>query len=104
MIGILPVADRRRGDAVIAMGGAWGTLSEIALARSVDRAAGRKRFTVKLTALLLPAVVVTVTCTAPYVAGAEVGATPRGLRTPSGAALGGGEDGAAAARRRASRR
>jgi uncharacterized protein (TIGR00725 family) len=60
-IGILPEADRRRaapdltytvcsamgyarnlsvvasGDLVIAVGGAWGTLSEIALARSIDR-------------------------------------------------------------------
>ena len=60
-IGILPEADRRRaapdltytvcsamgharnlsvvasGDVVIAVGGAWGTLSEIALARNVDR-------------------------------------------------------------------
>ena len=60
-IGILPEADRRRagadlsyticsamgyarnlsvvasGDVVIAVGGAWGTLSEIALARSVDK-------------------------------------------------------------------
>jgi uncharacterized protein (TIGR00725 family) len=60
-IGILPEADRRRaapdltfticsaigyarnlsvvasGDVVIALGGAWGTLSEIALARNVDR-------------------------------------------------------------------
>jgi uncharacterized protein (TIGR00725 family) len=60
-IGILPEADRRRaapdltykvcsamgyarnlsvvasGDVVIAVGGAWGTLSEIALARNVDK-------------------------------------------------------------------
>jgi uncharacterized protein (TIGR00725 family) len=60
-IGILPEADRHRaapdltytvcsaiglarnltvvasGDVVIALGGAWGTLSEIALARNVDR-------------------------------------------------------------------
>jgi hypothetical protein len=60
-IGLLPEADRSRaapdltyalptaigwarnlavvasGDAVIAVGGAWGTLSEIALARNVDR-------------------------------------------------------------------
>ena len=60
-IGILPEADRRRaapdltytvcsamgyarnlsvvasGDVVIALGGAWGTLSEIALARNVDK-------------------------------------------------------------------